>query len=96
MPRYLCDDCKYDYGNACRRPERPNALSCPDYVPRDALWARPPEASSIKEFLDSLPVATRGDHPEIRQAARQRLLRAALAAAALLGIAGAILATLWR
>ena len=29
--RYLCDDCKWDYGNACRRPERPNALVCPDY-----------------------------------------------------------------
>ncbi len=29
--RYLCDSCKWDYGNACSRPERPNALSCPDY-----------------------------------------------------------------
>ena len=29
--RYLCDSCKYDYGNACVRPERPNALRCPDY-----------------------------------------------------------------
>ena len=29
--RYLCDSCKYDYGNACKRPERPNALRCPDY-----------------------------------------------------------------
>ncbi len=29
--RYLCDTCKWDYGNACTRPERPNALSCPDY-----------------------------------------------------------------
>jgi len=29
--RYLCDTCKWDYGNACSRPERPNALVCPDY-----------------------------------------------------------------
>ena len=29
--RYLCDTCKYDYGNVCKRPERPNALKCPDY-----------------------------------------------------------------
>ena len=29
--RYLCDTCKWDYGNACKRPERPNALKCPDY-----------------------------------------------------------------
>ena len=29
--RYLCDTCKYDYGNVCNRPERPNALQCPDY-----------------------------------------------------------------
>lgn len=29
--RYLCDTCKWDYGNACKRPERPNAISCPDY-----------------------------------------------------------------
>jgi hypothetical protein len=29
--RYLCDSCKWDYGNACKRPERPNALTCPDY-----------------------------------------------------------------
>lgn len=29
--RYLCDTCKWDYGNACKRPERPNALVCPDY-----------------------------------------------------------------
>jgi len=27
----LCDSCRYDYGNVCRRPERPNALKCPDY-----------------------------------------------------------------
>ncbi|MFT7680428.1 MAG: hypothetical protein ACI8QC_004434 [Planctomycetota bacterium] len=28
---YLCDRCKWDYGNACSRPERPNARTCPDY-----------------------------------------------------------------
>lgn len=28
---FLCDHCKYDYGNACRRPERPNARRCNDY-----------------------------------------------------------------
>ncbi len=28
---FLCDSCKYDYGNACNRPERPNARRCPDY-----------------------------------------------------------------
>ncbi len=27
----LCDTCRYDYGNACTRPERPNATRCPDY-----------------------------------------------------------------
>jgi len=30
----LCDTCKYDYGNVCTRPERPNALRCPDYKRR--------------------------------------------------------------
>jgi hypothetical protein len=30
----LCDTCKYDYGDACRRPERPNARTCPDYQRR--------------------------------------------------------------
>ena len=29
--RPLCDSCRYDYGNVCRRPERPNAMRCPDY-----------------------------------------------------------------
>ena len=29
--RFLCDTCRYDYPGACHRPERPNALSCPDY-----------------------------------------------------------------
>lgn len=32
--RPLCDTCKWDYGNICRRPERPNALTCPDYKRR--------------------------------------------------------------
>ena len=32
--RPLCDTCKYDYGNVCSRPERPNALRCPDYKHR--------------------------------------------------------------
>ncbi len=27
----LCDTCKYDYGTACTRRERPNATECPDY-----------------------------------------------------------------
>ncbi len=30
----LCDTCKWDYGDACRRPERPNARVCPDYRKR--------------------------------------------------------------
>lgn len=29
--RYLCDSCRFDYGDACSRPERPNARRCPDY-----------------------------------------------------------------
>ena len=29
--RFLCDTCKYDFGSACKRPERPNATKCPDY-----------------------------------------------------------------
>ena len=28
---FLCDTCKYDYGTACTRPERPNAKKCPDF-----------------------------------------------------------------
>ena len=32
--RPLCDSCKWDYGDACSRPERPNALECPDYARR--------------------------------------------------------------
>lgn len=30
--RILCDTCKYDYGVACTRPERPNATRCEDYA----------------------------------------------------------------
>ena len=29
--RYLCDTCKYSYGDVCSRPEKPNATKCPDY-----------------------------------------------------------------
>lgn len=31
---YLCDRCKWDYGDACKRPERPNARTCEDFKPR--------------------------------------------------------------
>ncbi|MFT5051621.1 MAG: hypothetical protein ACI8QZ_003040 [Chlamydiales bacterium] len=31
---YLCDRCKWDYGDACSRPERPNAHTCPDFKRR--------------------------------------------------------------
>ena len=31
---YLCDCCKWDYGDACKRPERPNARVCPDFKAR--------------------------------------------------------------
>lgn len=31
---FLCDSCKYDWGDACRRQERPNAIKCPDYKRR--------------------------------------------------------------
>jgi len=48
--RFLCDSCKYDYGNACRRPERPNATKCPDYKKAGPSWniflGRPPSANS--------------------------------------------------
>ena len=30
--RFLCDSCKYDYGSACARPERPNAVVCDGYA----------------------------------------------------------------
>ena len=33
-PVFLCDTCRYDYGTACSRPERPNARECPDYKKR--------------------------------------------------------------
>jgi len=29
--RILCDDCKYDYGDVCTRPQRPNATRCEDH-----------------------------------------------------------------
>ena len=29
--RILCDTCRFDYGEVCRRPERPNATVCEDY-----------------------------------------------------------------
>lgn len=32
--RFLCDSCQYDYGDACRRPQRPNAVTCPEYKKR--------------------------------------------------------------
>lgn len=28
---YLCDTCKYSYGDVCNRREKPNATTCPDY-----------------------------------------------------------------
>ncbi|MBE7560977.1 hypothetical protein HS125_19310 [bacterium] len=28
----LCDHCRLNYGNACARPERPNAVSCEDFI----------------------------------------------------------------
>jgi hypothetical protein len=33
-PPFLCDTCKYNYGDVCHRPERPNATRCPDYKRR--------------------------------------------------------------
>jgi len=30
-PKFLCDNCQFDYRDACKRPERPNAIDCPDY-----------------------------------------------------------------
>lgn len=29
---FLCDSCKFNYGNVCLRPERPNAKKCPEYM----------------------------------------------------------------
>ncbi len=31
---FLCDNCQLDYGTACIRPQRPNAVKCPDYQPK--------------------------------------------------------------
>ena len=31
---FLCDNCMYDHPAACTRPERPNAVKCPDYKPK--------------------------------------------------------------
>ena len=31
---FLCDTCRYHYGNACNRRERPNATACPDFKRR--------------------------------------------------------------
>lgn len=31
---FLCDSCKWNYGNVCTRPERPNAKECPEYTPK--------------------------------------------------------------
>ena len=28
---YLCDTCKYSYGDVCNLPEKPNVTRCPDY-----------------------------------------------------------------
>ena len=28
---FLCDACKLNFRDLCRRPERPNARVCPDY-----------------------------------------------------------------
>lgn len=28
---FLCDSCRYNYGSACSRRERPNARICMDY-----------------------------------------------------------------
>ena len=33
--QFLCDSCNLNHGNACWRPERPNAIECPDYDPSD-------------------------------------------------------------
>jgi len=29
--KFLCDSCKYNYRDACTRPERPNARTCEEY-----------------------------------------------------------------
>jgi hypothetical protein len=30
----LCDSCKWNWRSACRNPERPNAIWCPEYEKR--------------------------------------------------------------
>jgi hypothetical protein len=34
LGKILCDSCKYDYGTACTRQERPNATVCSEYHSR--------------------------------------------------------------
>lgn len=31
---FLCDNCKNDHPSVCYRPQRPNAIKCPDYEPK--------------------------------------------------------------
>ena len=31
---FLCDRCRYCFGDVCNRPERPNAKTCPDFKKR--------------------------------------------------------------
>ena len=31
---FLCDSCKYDNDRDCRQPDRPNAVTCPDFKRR--------------------------------------------------------------
>jgi hypothetical protein len=33
--RYLCDDCRFNDPESCLKPERPRAMSCTAYRPRD-------------------------------------------------------------
>ena len=54
-------------------------------------WLPPPQGQSVQEFLASIPVVTRGDHPEIRQALREQRIRRLVAAAAALAAAAAAL-----
>ncbi|MBU0533576.1 MAG: hypothetical protein KJ887_02110 [Candidatus Omnitrophica bacterium] len=32
--KFLCDDCKYNWREACTKEERPNAIKCEDYKKR--------------------------------------------------------------
>lgn len=34
MNIFLCDSCAWNWRSACHRPERPNAVWCPDYKKR--------------------------------------------------------------